>query len=73
MEFGSGIRGDAAYGAENGYTVNQSGRGESGWTYPKDDGTFGFTHGHIASRFMGAGADEARSEVINTAKRIFKS
>ncbi len=73
LEFGSGIRGDAAYGAENGYTVDQSGRGESGWTYQKDDGTFGFTHGHIASRFMGAGADEARSEVVNTAKRIFKS
>lgn len=73
LEFGSGIRGDAAYGAKNGYTVDQSGRGESGWTYPKDDGTFGFTHGHIDSRFMGAGADEARSEVVNTAKRIFKS
>lgn len=73
LEFGSGIRGDAAYGSENGYTVNQSGRGESGWTYPKDDGSFGFTHGHISSRFMGAGADEARSEVVTTAKRIFKS
>ena len=59
--------------ADGSYDVPLSHILESGWTYQKDDGTFGFTHGHIASRFMGAGADEARSEVVNTAKRIFKS
>ena len=74
LEFGSGIRGDVAYGVKNGYIVNLSGRGEAGWAYPKDDGTgFGFTHGHAASRYMGAGADAARDAVVATAKRVFKS
>ena len=51
-EFGTGIRGTQDEWANKfGYQVNASGKGESGWVYPKDDGTFGFTHG-LPSRHM---------------------
>lgn len=51
-EFGTGIRGvQDEWANEYGYQVNASGKGESGWLYPKDDGTFGFTHG-LPSRHM---------------------
>lgn len=51
-EFGTGIRGTQDEWANKyGYQVNASGKGESGWIYPKDDGTFGFTHG-LPSRHM---------------------
>lgn len=51
-EFGTGIRGTQDEWANKfGYQVNASGKGESGWVYPKGDGTFGFTHG-LPSRHM---------------------
>lgn len=51
-EFGTGIRGTQDEWADKfGYQVNASGKGESGWFYPKEDGTYGFTHG-LPSRHM---------------------
>lgn len=71
LEFGSGARGDAAYGAENGYTVDMSGKGEPGWRYPKGDGSFGFTHGHVASRYMAQAAEEARANIADSMREAF--
>ena len=51
-EFGTGIRGTQDEWANKfGYQVNASGKGEEGWYYPKEDGSFGFTHG-LPSRHM---------------------
>lgn len=51
-EFGTGIRGiQDEWANKYGYQVNQSGKGAEGWVYPKDDDTFGFTHG-LDSRHM---------------------
>ena len=71
LEFGTGIRGDAAYGASHGYEVNMSGRGEAGWTYLGDDGEYHHTHGGVAHRFMANGAEEARSSVASVAREEF--
>lgn len=52
-EFGSGIKGTARYYAKkHGYTINESGKGKTGWAFPtKYDGSFKWTHG-IPSRMM---------------------
>lgn len=51
-EFGTGIVGTQDEWANKfGYQVNASGKGEAGWYYPKEDGSFGFTHG-LPSRHM---------------------
>lgn len=65
-EFGSGIKGTQdAYADAHGYQVNMSDKGESGWAFPKKDGTFGWTHGIRSKRMF----FEAYSEV----KEQFKS
>lgn len=51
-EFGTGIKGTQdEYASKHGYTVNESGRGETGWAFPTQDGEFKWTHG-IESRHM---------------------
>lgn len=51
-EFGTGIKGTQdEYASKHGYTVNLSGKGESGWVFPTKDGKFKVTHG-IRSKHM---------------------
>lgn len=51
-EFGTGIVGTQdAYADAHNYTVNMSGKGESGWAFPTKDGGFKWTHG-IKSKHM---------------------
>lgn len=51
--------------SESGYTVNLSGKGRSGWVYPKGDQFF-FTHGQSGRGFMAKGAEAARRIVATT-------
>lgn len=75
VEFGTGLGSPAASSAtvkamrEAGWHINESGRGEPGWHYPKKDGTFGFTHGQSGAGFMGWGAETARGEMAYTFAR----
>lgn len=78
VEFGTGIgapsghAGDAKAMGASGYAVNASGKGEPGWFYPADDGTWKLTHGQSGKGFMAAGAEEARSRVAEVARRALR-
>lgn len=51
-EFGTGIKGvQDEYASKHGYQVNESGKGETGWAFPTQDGKYKWTHG-IPSRHM---------------------
>jgi hypothetical protein len=51
-EFGTGKMGTQDdYASRHGYTVNESGKGETGWAFPTKTGEFKWTHG-IPSRHM---------------------
>ena len=56
-EFGTGAAKDREmdyafdYAKEHGYTINASGKGESGWAFPTKDGSMKWTHG-IPSKLM---------------------
>lgn len=68
VEFGTGLGSPAASAktleamADAGWQIDEKGRGLEGWAYPRDDGSFGWTHGQNGKGFMGHAADEA--EVI---------
>ena len=54
-EFGTGIVGSenphiAEILAQAGWKYDINEHGEKGWVYPKPDGTFGWTKGHIAEK-----------------------
>jgi len=66
-EFGSGIGGpsedlDKGYASKHGYTINMSGKGESGWAYPKKDGTYGWTHGIRSKKMFFNAFEEIKRE-----------
>lgn len=69
-EFGSGIGGptgdlDTGYAASHGYTINMSGKGETGWAYPKKDGTYGWTHGIRSKKMFFNAFEEIKKEFGN--------
>lgn len=66
-EFGSGIGGpsgelDRGYAAKHGYQINMSGKGETGWAYPKQDGTYGWTHGIKSKKMFYEAYEEVKKE-----------
>lgn len=65
LEYGSGIKGDAAYGAEHRYKVNQGGKGADGWPFLNEKGEWRWTHGQGARHFMRDGAQKMRESVAS--------
>lgn len=66
-EFGSGIGGpsgdlDRGYAEKHGYQIDMSGKGESGWAYPKQDGTYGWTHGIRSKKMFFEAYEEVKKE-----------
>lgn len=65
VEFGTGLGSPAASArtreamAEAGWVIDEKARGMDGWPFPRDDGSFGITHGQNGSGFMGRAAEEA--------------
>lgn len=73
VEFGTGLGSLAANAktreamADAGWVINAKGRGDSGWPFPKSDGSgWAITHGQSGSGFMGQGAEAARSMAAET-------
>lgn len=69
VEFGTGIgtpsgdQFDAIAMSRSGYSPDASGKGDEGWTYPKD-GSFRLTHGQSGKGFMATGAESARADDV---------
>ena len=66
-EFGSGIGGptgdlDRGYANQHGYQIDMSGKGETGWAYPKQDGTYGWTHGIRSKKMFYEAYEEVKRE-----------
>lgn len=69
-EFGSGIGGptrdlDTGYANKHGYQIDMSGKGEAGWAYPKQDGTYGWTHGIRSKKMFYEAYEEVKKEYKN--------
>lgn len=73
VEFGTGLGSPAANAktreamADAGWVINLKGKGESGWQFPRSDGSgWATTHGQSGKGFMGQGAEAARSIAAET-------
>ena len=80
VEFGAGIYHNSIANPkadEFGYGVgtfpNQKHAFENGWWYPKDDGTWGYTHGTKATMPMYGASTKMLLNIERIARKVFKS
>ena len=79
VEFGTGVKGDNTYPTDipidwdyaSGKYVFTNSKGETGWYFPTDDGSYRFTQGQEANAFMYKTSVELREIISEVAKEVF--
>ena len=75
VEFGTGIVGSKeshpAY-SQKGWRYDINSHGEAGWKYPKKDGTYGWTRGQVAQKFVYQAVLDLERDYIEIAKNVLR-
>lgn len=75
VEFGTGIVGSKeshpAY-SQKGWRYDINSHGEAGWKYPKKDGTYGWTSGQVAQKFVYQAVLDLERDYIEIAKNVLR-